>query len=120
MIVKQKSDRGPRTATPVGGEHDAFDQDLPLSASLLLGNSESATLQETSPMHLHTVTNALLGLGSLVPYAISGAVYSGTLSPTALALTGVFEFCCFASFIRQLPRLCLLTLPCLLVYPSRL
>jgi hypothetical protein len=31
MIVKQKSAPwGRRTAMPVGGEHDAFDQDLPL------------------------------------------------------------------------------------------
>lgn len=107
VIVKRKSAH--RTAIPIGGKRDTFDQDLPVSASLLLANS--ATLQETLPMHQHTVTNVLSGLGSFVPYAISGAVYSGTLSPTAFALTGVFEFCCFASFFRQLPRLCLLTLP---------
>lgn len=76
-------------AIPIGGKHDTFDQDILVSASLRLANS--ATLHETLPMHSHTVTNASLGLGSLVPYAISGAVYSGTLSSTALALTGVLE-----------------------------
>jgi hypothetical protein len=57
VIVKRKSAR--RTAIPIGGKHDTFDQDLPVSgrASLLLANS--ATLQETLPMHLHTVTNVL-------------------------------------------------------------
>jgi hypothetical protein len=90
--------QGRRTIMPIGGKHDAFDPDLPVSASLLLGNL--ATLQET---YLHTVTNALLGLG-LVPYAISGAVYSGTLLLTVLALTRVYELCGFASFFRQLPR----------------
>lgn len=65
MIVKQKSARG-GTAVPIGRKHDVSYHDLPVSASLPLGNS--ATLPETSPMHLHTVTDALFGLGSLVPY----------------------------------------------------
>jgi hypothetical protein len=37
--------QGRRTIMPIGGKHDAFDPDLPVSASLLLGNL--ATLQET-------------------------------------------------------------------------
>ena len=44
-----------------------------LSNSFILGNSP--TFQEMSLMHLNTVTNALLGPGGLVPYAISGAAY---------------------------------------------
>jgi hypothetical protein len=50
---------------PIGGKDDAFDQDLPVSASLLLGNS--ATLQETLLMHLHTVTDVLLVALYLMP-----------------------------------------------------
>lgn len=77
---------GRRAAMSIRGKHDAFNQDPPVSASLL--SSNSAILQETFLVQLHTVTNVFSGLGTFVPYAISGAVYSGTLSPTALALTG--------------------------------
>ena len=45
-----------------------------LSNSFLLGNLP--TFQEMSLMNLNTVTNALLGPGGLVPYAIRGAANS--------------------------------------------
>jgi hypothetical protein len=45
MFVKRNSARGPSYNHAYWRKHDAFDQDLPVSASLLLGNS--VTLQET-------------------------------------------------------------------------
>jgi hypothetical protein len=103
MIVNKNLPVGPSFSLVqhICKKRDALDRSLPLSASLLLGNS--ATLQET--LQYHNVTNALLGPDSIVPYAISGAVYSGTLSLTVLELKGVYESYSFASIFETTPSL---------------